>query len=260
MTETALAADRHGTTDGRTPLVFLHGLSYDRRQWAPTLDALARIDPGRPALTLDLPGHGQSPGRDSYRSDQVIALVHRAIEDAGLSAPIVVGHSLGAVLATGYAATYPVRGVVNVDQPLLVAPFAGLLHQLEPVLRSPDYQQIWDRFVAGMHVELLPPAAQHLVRTATTPRQDLLLGYWDELLTTPTADLTERFRHELETIRGSGIPYHYVCGAEPDPQYRRWLEAALPDVTITVLPDSGHFPHLADPAGLAELLTELPAT
>jgi pimeloyl-ACP methyl ester carboxylesterase len=108
--------------------------------------------------------------------------------------------------------------------------------------------------LAGMHIELLPPAARELVRTATTPRQDLLLGYWDEVLATPSEQLTERRVRDLESIRSRGTAYHYVTGDEPNPAYRQWLEATLPEVVVTVLPGSGHFPHLADPAALAGLL------
>ena len=138
-----LAADSHGTTDDRPPLVLLHGLSYDRRQWGPVLEELAVVDPGRRVLVFDLPGHGDSPRRESYDLGEVAAVVHRAVNDAGLDAPIMVGHSLGGALVTAYAATYPVRGVVNVDQPLLVGGFGDVLRRAEPVLRSPAYEQVW---------------------------------------------------------------------------------------------------------------------
>jgi len=249
-----LAADSRGTADDRPPLVFLHGLSYDRRQWGPALDALATVDPDRRVLAFDLPGHGDSARRDSYPLDEVVAVLHQAVTDAGLDTPIVVGHSLGGVLATIYAATYPARGVVNVDQPLLVGGFGEVLRRAEPVLRSPAYEEVWDSMLSGMHIELLPPAAQELVRTATTPRQDLLLGYWHEVMVTPAEDLGERRTRDLETIRSRGIAYHHVTGDEPAPAYRRWLESVLPEVAITVLPDSGHFPHLAHPVEFAEIL------
>ncbi|WP_419196595.1 alpha/beta fold hydrolase [Actinacidiphila glaucinigra] len=81
------------------------------------------------------------------------------------------------------------------------------------------------------------------------------MSYWDELLTTPPATLDERNAGRLARIASQGTPYHYVTGAEPDPEYRAWLSRALPDVTISVLPGSGHFPHLAHPAEVARLLS-----
>ncbi|MEU6346084.1 alpha/beta fold hydrolase [Streptomyces sp. NPDC046977] len=81
------------------------------------------------------------------------------------------------------------------------------------------------------------------------------MTYWDDLLTTELATLDERNAARVERIAAQGTPYHYVAGAEPDPEYRVWLCGALPDVTITVLPGSGHFPHLAHPAEVARLLT-----
>ncbi|MEE6259783.1 alpha/beta fold hydrolase [Plantactinospora sonchi] len=249
-----LAGDRAGGGGDRPALVFLHGLTYDRRQWGPVLRELAVVDPGRRTLVVDLPGHGGSPRRDSYRPAEVAEVVHGAVTAAGLDAPVLVGHSLGGVLATCYAATYPARGVVNVDQPLLVGGFAAVLRRMEPVLRGPDWRDVWNTMLGGMRIEELPPSARELVRTATTPRPDLLLGYWDEVLSRPAEELAAERTAELATIRSRGLAYRYVTGAEPDPAYRSWLETNLPEVTITVLPGSGHFPHLAHPDALARLL------
>ena len=89
--------------------------------------------------------------------------------------------------------------------------------------------------VASMHIELLPPAAHELVRTATTPpRQDLLHGYWNEIMVTPNEDISERLTAAMAAIRSSGIPNRHVSRAELEPAYRRWLESALPDVTMSV--------------------------
>lgn len=250
-----LAADSYGRDDERPPLVLLHGLTYDRSQWGPALRELELLDPGRRVVTLDLPGHGDSPRRDTYGRDEVLGVLHQAVVDAGLDAPVMVGHSLGGVLATFYAAAHPSRGVVDVDQPLLPGGFGDVLRRAEPVLRSPAYGAVWESMLAGMHIELLPPQAQQLVRTATTPRQDLLLGYWHELMATPGEVLRKELNRELGTVRRSGTPFHHVSGDELNPEYRKWLESVLPGATVTVLPGSGHFPHLARPAEFAALLT-----
>ena len=113
-----LAADDYGDSDHRPPLVLLHGLTFDRSMWRPALAELHGIDPGRRVLALDLPGHGESPAWSSYDIEGVADGVHRAVDEAELESPVVVGHSIAAVIAGVYAARYPTSGVINVDQPL----------------------------------------------------------------------------------------------------------------------------------------------
>lgn len=133
-----LAADDVGESDARPPLVLLHGLTFDRTMWQPTLAALGHNDPGRRALAFDLPGHGESPEWAAYDIDSVAHGVHRAVEEAGLDEPVIVGHSLAAIVASVYAGQFPSRGVVNVDQPLQTAAFASVPARSAGRSRSPN--------------------------------------------------------------------------------------------------------------------------
>ncbi|ONI67317.1 hypothetical protein BWI15_29705 [Kribbella sp. ALI-6-A] len=246
-----LAADSAGTTDERSPLVLLHGLGFDRRQWGPLLQELAVLDPGRRTVAFDLPGHLDSPGRSSYDLSDVADVLHQAVVEAGLASPLLVGHSIGGVLATIYAAKYRTSGVVNIDQPLLVGPFKDVLAKLEPTLRSPAYGEVWETMLAGMHIDQLPQEAQTLVHASTRPSQEILLGYWREVMETPADVLRAAREADLQAI---DVPYDYVTSDEPSPGYRQWLETHRPNTRITVLSGSGHFPHLAHPGELAKLL------
>jgi len=249
-----LAADDVGESDTRSPLVLLHGLTFDRTMWKPALAQLSHIDPGRRALAFDLPGHGESPGWESYDVDSVAHGLHRAVVEAGLDKPVIVGHSLAAVIATVYAAQFPTRGVVNVDQPLQTIAFAGFLQSIADQLRGPGFPAVWEQFAASMHVEMLPASAQQLVQSTSNPRQDLVLGYWREVLEQPASEIAERASTGLATLRTADVPYLIVAGSDPEPEYRQWLGEALPQAVITVLPGSGHFPHLAHPGRFAECL------
>jgi pimeloyl-ACP methyl ester carboxylesterase len=40
-----------------------------------------------------------------------------------------------------------------------------------------------------------------------------------------------------------------------DAGYEAWLRSVLPEAGITVLPGSGHFPHLARPEALVEIVS-----
>ncbi len=249
-----LAADSEGDDDSRAPLLLLHGLTFDRTMWRPALDELRRIDPGRRVLAVDLPGHGGSAGIAAYDGESVMRAVHASAEAARLRSPVVVGHSIGAIVATFYAGNFPTSGVVNVDQPLQTAPFSRLLHQLADRLRGPDFDAMWQMFLTSMHPEVLSPAAQELVRTTSTPVQELVLGYWAQVLDSEPEELAEEVATTLAAIRKVAVPYEIVTGSVLEADYRSWLNEVLPGATITVLPGSGHFPHLGHPEAFARVL------
>jgi pimeloyl-ACP methyl ester carboxylesterase len=222
--------------------------------WLPALGELDRIDPDRKVLAVDLPGHGASDSWSAYELHDVVEAVHRAIDAAGLWAPVLVGHSLSAAVASIYATEFPARGVVNVDQTLQMGPFAGFLQSMAGQLRSSAFSSLWEQFVASMHPELLPEDAQALVRSTMTPRQDLVLGYWREVLETPPTETQERVTEALAVLRASGLSYLIIAGSDPTPEYRRWLREVLPEAEVIVMAGCGHFPHLARPAVFARSL------
>lgn len=102
---------------GEMGMVWLHGIGGTHRYWTcagPSLAALRRR-----SILLDLLGFGGSPRPwIRYTTAVHLAAVRRCLE--GEKAPVVlVGHSLGAVLALAYAARYPeqVRALVLISLP-----------------------------------------------------------------------------------------------------------------------------------------------
>jgi pimeloyl-ACP methyl ester carboxylesterase len=249
-----LAGDLNGDPDHRAPLILLHGLTFDRAMWRPALAELATIDPGRRVLTVDLPGHGRSPAWPSYDVEGIAEAVHRAALAAKLPPPVLAGHSAAAVIATVYAARYPARGVVNVDQWLQVEPAARLIQAHAGQIRGPGFAAVWEMFEASMDIELLPRPAQELLRSARYLRPDLITGYWEELLERPVADLAGDVAAVLAGLRTAKLPYLFIAGHDVEPDYRAWLGHVLPQARVAVWPGSGHFPHLAHPRRFAECL------
>jgi pimeloyl-ACP methyl ester carboxylesterase len=87
-------------------LVFLHGGGQNAHTWDTVILAL-----GRPAVAVDLPGHGHSyrrPDRNygPWRNAEAVAAL---IEDVAPDAAAVVGMSLGGATTTRLAATRPDR-------------------------------------------------------------------------------------------------------------------------------------------------------
>ena len=241
-----------GRLDDRPPLVLLHGLTFDHRMWLPTINALGGRDPERQVLVLDLPGHGDSPMLAACDPEDVAAAVASAVEHAGLDRPVMVGHSIAAVIASVYAGTYPTRGVVNVDQPLDTS-FLHLLQANREVITGPGFSQLWPAILASMQIDVLPETAQRLLSTEL-PRQDVVLAYWRQGLELPLADMEARVAEGLATLRRQQLPYMIIAGHDWDEAAVRRLHESLPQATVSVVPNSGHFPHLADPDRFAQLL------
>ncbi|NMO49742.1 alpha/beta hydrolase [Actinoplanes sp. TBRC 11911] len=246
----ALSGTLTGLPDDRPPLVLLHGLTFDRRHWGPLLRELQVLEPARLALALDLPGHGASPVQDSYRAADVATQVHCAVTAAGLPAPAIVGHGVGAAVATAYAARYPVHSVLNIDQALLPD---NAIRDAGPGLRGGHWRDAWDGILAGLGAQRLPAPARSLVSRAGRPRKELLLGYYDEALTEDDDAIRGERGRDLHAIAGNGVGYRWVTASEPPVAYRKWMTSHLPRVDVMVLPDS-HFPHLARPADIARLV------
>ncbi len=120
----AIAFDRHGD-ESAPPVVLLHGLSSARTTYARVVEHLqgAVAKGWVQVVNVDLRGHGESshaPTIDAYDAasyaDDVIALLEHI--DAG--AALLVGHSLGGVVATIIAQCRPdlVGGLLLEDPPM----------------------------------------------------------------------------------------------------------------------------------------------
>ena len=104
-----------GRPDGPVALL-LHGLGEEADDWAlvgPGLGKRFRV------IALDARGHGQSDWADSYELSDFRDDVLKMMDALGVIAAVVVGHSMGGVVAYQLAATHPdrVRALILEDMP-----------------------------------------------------------------------------------------------------------------------------------------------
>ncbi|MGZ6965349.1 MAG: alpha/beta fold hydrolase, partial [Acidimicrobiia bacterium] len=115
-------------------LVLVHGITENHHAWDPIVPALAEQ---WHVVAVDLRGHGSSERNAPYDPITLASDVYAVVVDAGLDAPLVVGHSLGGVVVSAYGgARFPARGIVNVDQPVALGAFKEALEPLIPMLQG----------------------------------------------------------------------------------------------------------------------------
>ncbi|WP_294641203.1 alpha/beta fold hydrolase [uncultured Aureimonas sp.] len=85
------------------PLVLIHGVGMRLEAWAPQMAALSRT---HRIVALDMPGHGESaPLAEGSALPAFVAWLARVLDELRIEAANVAGHSMGALIAGGAAAT-----------------------------------------------------------------------------------------------------------------------------------------------------------
>jgi pimeloyl-ACP methyl ester carboxylesterase len=220
------------------PVVFLHGLTFDRRTWLPVVDGL---QDHVTSVLFDLPGHGTSRQWATYDLETVTDAFHAAVNELNLDRPVVVGHSISGLLAFLYAARYPTSAVVNIDMVLRIEPFLEVVRAVAPQLHSDAFPAIWSEFQDSMHLELIPAPHRALVTASIRADPDLVLGYWSPLFTDAPTELAAQID---DALAQTNVPALAIHGDPPPDGYPDWLQARCPSAQLEVWSHSGHFPHL----------------
>ena len=250
----ALAYDDVGSGD---PIVLVHGITDRRDDWRPIVD---RLSATHRCVTLDLRGHGESGDADDYSALAMATDVVAVVDALALDRPMLIGHSLGAMVATAAALRAPVRGVVNIDQPLRMSDFAAALAPLESMLRGTpaEFADAMTLIFSVLNGDRLDDrTAEALAARASRARQDVVLGAWDVVFTTPPAALDELIDAMVPAIT---VPYLALLGNDAGPGYDDWLRARIAHVEIEHWPEHGHYLHLVDPDRFAERIRAFVAT
>jgi pimeloyl-ACP methyl ester carboxylesterase len=242
MTAATHAAARLAYDDegAGTPVVLLHGLTFDRRTWRPIIE---RLDSSSTrSVAIDLPAHGESDGAPAP-FEELAGQLHELLGSLTVERPIVVGHSMSGGLASFYATTYPTCGLVVIDNGPDIRPYVQLVQRLEPALRGPRFADAWRPFEDSLGLDLIPQPARSLVLETHEVSQDVLVGYLETALRTDPDELQAFI--DLQ-IRKLAVPYLAVFG-RPITDRERERFGWLPDAQLEEWAGDGHFVHLVDP-------------
>jgi pimeloyl-ACP methyl ester carboxylesterase len=198
------------------------------------MDTVRRISPSRRVIAPDLPGHGQSD-RWHPPGDISLAMYRDAVgtlcANLKLDKVVLLGHSMGGMIALACAAAWPERvaGLVLVGSGMRV-PVAPRLFEV--------FEQDWPHAPAWFARLSFSPAS---------PRE--LVERWSGLLVTAEQEITiadfravDRFDAQALLPR-IGVPVLLVAGADDlltPPSLAHQLQTGLPKAHAVVLPEAGH--------------------
>lgn len=237
-----LAHELHGSAGlDAKQIVLIHGITESRHTWRPILD---RLSLSYRVLAVDLRGHGESAHGEAYDPMSYAGDVVETMASVGLSMPIVVGHSLGGMVASAVAALGGAGAVLNVDQPLRLASFKDGLAMLEPMLKSDEAS-----FLSGIGAMFsmmngeLPASERTRILAHGRANQAVVLGTWASLFASTAEELDASVSALASAIT---VPYLSLHGIDPGPEYAPWLTGLVPTATVEIWPGLGHYPHLVN--------------
>ncbi len=250
-----------GDADG-PPVVLLHGFGGCWQNWLTTIPRVARA---RRVLAIDLPAFGASSvPRDVLTPSYYARVVDELCEGLGLGAVVLVGNSLGGLVATIVAGRFPER----VAHLVLVAPVGGshvarvaleagpkiLALQADRLLRRTPLRSREHPLATLVHAPReMPPA---LLRAALLPGA----GKPGLPLAAIGIGLQGARHANLDgLLRRITAPTLLVWGREDRLVPVRTADAfarRLDDPRLVVLDDTGHVPQLERPRVFNDLLLE----
>lgn len=249
--------------DGSGPaIVLLHGIGSNAGSFIPLqgfLPQSARL------LAWNAPGYGASRAlvpRWPSAKDYARVLLDW-LDAAGLERVILVGHSLGTLIAAAFARAHPGRVAHLVLAASAcgygVAPGTALPEKV--AARIADLAALGPRDFARTRAPRLvhdPDANPDLVRHVETAMAAVNpAGYAQAVHMLASGDLEE-------TLRGVTVSTGFIIGAEdvvtPRAQTDRAARARGGDVPVHVIADAGHAVYLQQPAAFAVALSRIIAT
>lgn len=268
-----LAALAWGPRDGQ-PTLAIHGWLDNAASFAPLAALLAEGSPARRVVALELPGHGHSDPRPPgapYHFVDWVGDVKGALDALGWDRFALVGHSMGAGVASLFAGTFPARvshlvlieGLGPLSCPPDEAP-ARLAESLERrgAREGKRARAHEDVAAAAARLRQANPtlaaeSARLLAERGTRPAEGGGVTWRSDPRLRGLSPLRITEEHVQAFLRRVSAPTLVIRAREGYPFDPRTLGArldCLPDATVEELP-GGHHVHLDQPEAVAALVT-----
>jgi 3-oxoadipate enol-lactonase len=258
MTTTTAAIPAQDVTIGDTfvrisgqsvPLVFVHGFTTTSEFWKEQAEDLSK---SYRVIRINLPGHGASPSPTSrsYRIEDFVEDVARVFQDLSVDRAVLIGLSMGGIIAQKIAVKYPhlVKALVLVDT---------TSHGIGADATA-------DAFLAAVDKRGAEKAIQDLSDLSFGSSASPALVEWARREVIQTPEFVARAairsisdadtRSSLSQIK---VPTLVIAGEEDrvtPPRESEILAKGISSSTLSIIPKAGHFSMLENPAAFNRIL------
>ncbi|MFI4986404.1 MAG: alpha/beta fold hydrolase [Alphaproteobacteria bacterium] len=223
-------------------VLLIHGYCQSSAYWTPTLGRLA--DAGAYAMAPDLPGFGASaklPG--PYTMEGYADALAHLLDERGLEQVVLVGGSLGGVVAQHFALRHPGRllrlllaatGAVTADP-------AAALAKADALAAAPWNEATVTPIVAGFFHRAMPAAELARYRAIA------LMASQPAAVAAARSNAGSRTLDRLAEIT---LPTLIIQGRHDrarTPEHGAEMRDRISGARLEVLDGSGHTPHLEEP-------------
>ena len=241
-----LAYDDEGPRDGQgPPLVFVHGWTANRHRWD---HQSAHFSAERRVIRLDLRGHGESSGAGVPTVAELAADVLALLDHLDVERAVLVGHSMGGMIAQTITLDHPER----VERLVLVDSIARMTYSRgRGLLMAASTLVPYKLFVATNIQRAFAPGypreevRAYIKASAANPRE-VVMTLYGAMRAFDVLDRVGEIRIPTLLIHG----YHDI--QLPVQQMLR-MAKAYPDAEVRII-DAGHELPVEKPAELTAAL------
>lgn len=239
-----------GAANGRT-IVLMHGLNFFGEAWGPSIEVFRKA--GYRVIVTDQIGFGRSSKPDiPYTLNDMARNTRAVLDKAGVKQAIILGHSMGGMLATRFSLFYP-----DITSHLVIVNQIGL--------EDARLQRPWGGFEASLKssmsrgwVEIRRNLERYFVTWKPEYEKYVLIHYgwtlsgdWPRLAKI-RASLTQMVYQEPVVYDWPFIKVKtLVIGGEVDgpnfPALAKRTADTIPGAQLTLIPNVGHNPHMEAP-------------
>jgi pimeloyl-ACP methyl ester carboxylesterase len=219
-----------------SPLVFIHSFAGDASHWE---DQVRHFAPTHRVIAIELSGHGSSSELDEpYSIARLARDVVSAVHDEHLAPFVLVGHSLGSLVAAAYAAENAshVSGLVLEDPPPALGAYPQeLLDHISKMLDEDPYATLETLWSDPMVIGPQPAVRERLYRGLRRMSRRAVTELMRDLMVFDGVAALSRY------------PGPKTCIVTPHNDGPKSLHHATPGVGRVVIPGTGHWIHLDAP-------------